>query len=140
MRVSIIVIKKGRNLLNKGGKKDMKKVIIACFFSILMLMVPITTASQTANISSTKNTNTENLSNPEFYLLLEQYVALVTYVETNYVGADKDQAYSILNDIIGSNLRVDAIELADAWEEYSYHPIPQEELDEIEHLILKRKK
>lgn len=110
----------------------MKKVLIACFFAIIMLVVPFTTVAHPSEIPDIKNAPMVNLTTPEFYLEPDQYVGIAFYIETNYIGEEKDQAYAIINGIIGEDLKVDAIKLAEAWEDYAYQPIPQEDLDDIE--------
>lgn len=97
-----------------------------------MLMVPITSAFQTANIPKTKTVNLEDFEEPEIYLDPLSYFYVQNYIEKNFEGEEKTQAYSIFNNIVDSDGKVDFIALSEAWEEYAYKPIPQEELNEIE--------
>ena len=108
----------------------MKKVLIACFLAVLMLMLPITTVAQQSKISEMKNTTSLNVETPQFFLTPDQYVELIIYIEAVFVGEDKDQAYGIIDDIIGTDMKLDPIQLAEAWTEYGYQPIPAQELND----------
>lgn len=107
----------------------MKKVLIACFFAIIMLVVPFTAVSQTSNISTVKNVDNLGVEIPEFYLTKEQLGAIDDFIDDNFEGEDKVLAESIRDHIITSDGKVDIAKLADALVEYTYQPIPQEELD-----------
>ncbi len=108
----------------------MKKVFIACFFTIIMLLVPITSVAKTSNIPKIKNLYNATLSTPEIYLTKNQLREINKFINYNFKGEDKTQAENIRDYIIDSkSLKVDIAKLANALLEYSYQPIPQEELD-----------
>jgi hypothetical protein len=110
----------------------MRKVFLASFIAIMLVMVPITTASQTANVSYIKNIASAGSETTKFIITQAQRHQLDNYIETNFKGEEKDQAFTIANDIINSDLEVDPIKLAEAWATYGYQPIPQEEIDNAE--------
>jgi len=109
----------------------MKKVFIACFFAILMLMVPVTSVASTPNISRIKNlyNTTLTLSTPEIYITERQFREINNFIDAKFDGEDKTKAENIRDNIVDNNRRVDIAKLADALVEYGYQPIPQEELD-----------
>ena len=115
----------------------MKKVFIACFFAIIMALVPITTVAQTPDVENISQTTLEK---PQIFITGGQFWALNIYIEANFEGEAYDQAITIRDEII-TDLDVDLVKLADAWEEHGYQPIPQEELtsasnvDELNALI-----
>ena len=116
----------------------MKKVFIACFFAIIMLMVPFAAVSQTANISNIKNvSNDKNTSTLDieiqFFITNSEYNKIKNYIETEIPEEHKGEAYDILNEIASPHeiygYEVDMIELAEAWEEYGYKSIPEDVLN-----------
>ncbi len=110
----------------------MKKVFIACFLALIMLMVPVTTATKTANMPKMKNISSANVDPPQFFITLEGLNGLYNYIDTNFEDdEDKDDAYELVDGIISSYLEVDIVQLADASEKYGYQPIPEIELDEV---------
>lgn len=110
----------------------MKKILIACFFAILMLLVPFTAVGQTSNISTVKNVSNLGVEIPEFYLTKEQLKEIDEFINDNFEGEDKVLAESIRDYIITPDGKVDISKLADALVEYTYQPIPQEELDLVQ--------
>jgi hypothetical protein len=110
----------------------MKKVLIACFFAIIMLVVPFTAVGQTSNISTVKNVDNLGVEIPEFYLTKEQLKKIDDFIDDNFEGEDKALAESIRDYIITPDGKVDIAKLADALVEYAYQPIPQEELDLVQ--------
>ena len=110
----------------------MRKILIASFMALMLVMVPITTASQTANVTYIKNVASQNTDTPQFFITETQHQELNNYIESNYEGEEKDEAYAIADNIISSDLEVDPVELAEAWTTYGYQPIPQEEIDNAE--------
>jgi len=104
----------------------MKKVIIAFFLVIIMLMVPISSVGKTVNF------NVINLDEDrELYMTEEEYVLLDKYMDNNLNEDEKNQADAILDDILISHdlenkvYIVNATELHEALEEFSYsRPIP----------------
>jgi hypothetical protein len=119
----------------------MKKIIIAIFLAIIMLLVSVSSAVQTANISVDKNFMViEEL--PEFYITSEQSIILSNYIDANFEGAEKQTAQNIVNNIVNNNLEVNLTNLANNLEIYIYAPISETELssvssmDELDALIL----
>ena len=110
----------------------MKKVLIACFFAIIMLVVPFTVVGQTSNISTVKNADNLGVEIPEFYLTKEQLKKIDDFIDDNFEGEDKVLAENIRDYIITPDGKVDIAKLADALVEYAYQPIPQEELDLVQ--------
>ena len=110
----------------------MKKVFLAIFIAIMLVMVPVTSASQTANVTYIKNRAAAGSEEPQFFITQAQRDELDNYIESNYEGEEKDEAYAIANDIISNDLEVDPNKLADAWATHGYQPIPQEEIDNAE--------
>ena len=123
--------------MKQGGRK-MKKVFIACFFAIIMLMVPFAAVSQTANISNIKkvsndkNTFTLDIE-IQFFITNSDYNKIKNYIETEIPEEHKGEAYDILNEIVSPHeiygYEVDMIELAEAWEQYGYKSIPEDVLN-----------
>jgi len=119
----------------------MKKIIIAIFLAIIMLLIPVASAIQTANISVDKNyVASEEL--PEFYITSEQSTILSNYIGTNFEGDEKQTAQNIVNNIVNNNLEVNLTNLANNLEIYIYAPISETELsgvtsmDDLDVLIL----
>ena len=111
----------------------MKKVFIACFFTILMLLVPITSVAKTSEVSKIKNLRNAALETPEIYLTKSQIRDINNFINKNFQGEEKTQAENIRDFIIEpSTGKVDIVKLADSLIEYGYKPIPQEELDLVE--------
>lgn len=110
----------------------MKKVLIACFFAIIMLVVPFTAVGQTSNISTVKNVDNLGVEIPEFYLTKEQLKKIDDFIDDNFEGGDKVLAESIRDYIITPDGKVDIAKLANALVEYTYQPIPQAELNLVQ--------
>jgi len=106
----------------------MKKILIAIFIAILMLMVPVTTVGKTIN-KPEKINNFEEA--PKIYITEEERIQLNEFIENNFEGDNKVQAYTIVNDVINEDLEVDLVELSNALIQYTYNPIPQELLDNV---------
>jgi hypothetical protein len=111
----------------------MKKVFIACFCAILMLMVPITSVASTPDISKLENIYKTAIDTPEIYLTRNQLKQINDFIDDNFEGEDKVKAEGIRDYIIDTNtLKVDIAKLADALVDHGYKPIPQEELDLVQ--------
>jgi len=109
----------------------MRKVIIACFLAILMLMLPVTSVSQTVNTSNITNTSNLNDGIPQIFINDTNFKKINAFIETNFEGDDKVEAYGIRDDIIGDDLKVDIVNLAVAFLEYNFQPIPENKLDAV---------
>jgi len=109
----------------------MKKVFIACFLALIMLMIPVTTAVRTAEISNNINVSSVDVDLPQFYVTEGEYAGINSYIELNFAGEEKEDAYGIRDSIISpDDLEVNIIGLADAFISYSgIEPIPEDELD-----------
>lgn len=110
----------------------MKKVLIACFFAIIMLMVPFTTIAKTETRSDIKKICQTNYEIPEFYITSQQRQLLENFIEANYEGEEKTKAYEVFNTIINTDNEIDIIELANAVYEYGLQQIPAVELNNAE--------
>ena len=111
----------------------MKKVVIACFFAILMLMVPISSVANAPDVSKLKNVCNSPLITPEIYITKSQLKEINRFIDENFEGEDKTKAEDIRDFIIDSEtLKVDIVNLANALVEHGYKPIPQSELDLVE--------
>jgi hypothetical protein len=108
----------------------MKKFFIACFLVVIMLLLPVTSAVSQSNITKIKPVTSLNQETPQFFLTPDQYLEIVLYIEINFEGEEKDQAYAIVDNIIGTDMKLDPIKLAEAWDEYGYQAIPEEELND----------
>ena len=102
----------------------MKKILVASFFAIIMMLVPFTTVAQASDVPKSI------VEKPQFFITEQQLAYLNFYIEASYEGEDYDQAIAIRDDII-TDLEVDLVKLAEAWEEYGYQAIPQEELESV---------
>lgn len=110
----------------------MKKVLIACFLALIMLMVPFTTIAKTENISDTKKISQTLYEIPEFYITSQQRQLLEKFIDTNYEGEEKIDAYEVFNTIVSIDNEIDIIELANAVYEYGVQQIPPAELNNAE--------
>ena len=110
----------------------MKRIFIAIFLTIIMLMVPVTTATKIANMPKMKNISPANVDPPQFFITLEGLNGLYTYIDINFGDEiNKTEAYELVEKIIRSDLEVDIVQLADASEEYGYQLIPDTELNKV---------
>jgi len=110
----------------------MRKILLATFIALMLVMVPITTASKTSNVTFIKNVASQNTENPEFFITETQLYELNNFIESNYEGEEKEEAYAIRDSIISGDMEVDPIALAESWSTHGYQPIPQEEIDNAE--------
>ena len=111
----------------------MKKVVIAIFFAILMLMVPISSVASAPDVTKLKNVYNAPLSTPEIYITQSQLNQTNKFIDDNFEYENKTKAEEIRDFIIeSSTLKVDIANLADALVEHGYKPIPQSELDLVE--------
>jgi len=108
----------------------MKKVFIACFLVILMLMVPFTSVAKTSKISDINYVSSLINETPQFFITPDQYLEIILFIESTFEGDEKYQAYALVYDIIGTDMKLDPIKLAEAWNEYGYQPIPAQELND----------
>lgn len=111
-----------------GGKK-LKKIVIAFFLVIIMLMVPFTTIAKTENTCYINKISPIYYEIPEFYITSQQRQILENFIETNFEGEEKVDAYEVFNTIISSDNEIDIIELANAVYEYGVQQIPAEQLN-----------
>lgn len=106
----------------------MKKIIIACFLVILMLIVPVKVVAQTSNLQKILNSSLLNEELPKILITEDQKIQLISFIEINFEGEDKIQAIDILDDIINVDLEVDLINLSNKLKLYIYEPIPEYDL------------
>lgn len=109
----------------------MKKILIIVFLASILLLAPMTTAVNKVEISD-KNSNDEV---PEIHITNDDRGKINLFIENNFQGEDKNQAYSIRDEIIKptekeDEFNIDLIALADAIQEYGFQEIPEEELNE----------
>lgn len=114
----------------------MKKVVVAIFLAIMMLLVPVSTVGRTVNNHSGKNILSVNNDPPIIYITEEEYGILNLYIDDNFQDDDHALAKTILGEITSYDSEyekyiIDVNELADALDIYSYNqPIPDEYLTE----------
>ncbi len=108
-----------------------KKIILACFLTIIMLMVPVSSALNTVKNTEQKNIYMTSEEKPEFYITSIQRDAIDNYIETNFEGTEKQEAITLIESIINSNLKVDLNELSNSLETYVYTPINETVLSEV---------
>jgi hypothetical protein len=106
----------------------MKKIIIAIFLATIMLLIPVASVVQTANVYFDKNLYMTSEELPEFYITSEQSIILSKYIEENFEGDEKQTAQIIVDDIVNNELEVNLTNLANNLEIYIYAPISETEL------------
>jgi len=109
----------------------MKKVLIACFFVIIMLLVPVTAITQTADISELRSVSQLDEEIPRIFITEEQMIQLVNFIEGNFEDGEKVQAIDILNNVINTELEVDLVNLSNKLTLYIYTPIPEDALNNV---------
>ncbi len=98
----------------------------------LMLIFPITSVAQTNQASNTKDIKPLNDEPvPEIYLTESELQILNQYIENNFDGEEKTEAYNILNKVLGEDLKIDFVELSNSLKDYGYDPIPEELLNSV---------
>ena len=117
----------------------MKRIIIACFLTIILLIVPFTTVARTIDTSKTKKFSSFYVVEPpELFLTIDEYYILSSYIEFNFEGATKEQAKTISQDITifdseEMHYKINTNNLTNAIEEYSsYKIIADDELTKIQ--------
>ena len=106
----------------------MKKVSIACFLVMIMLMIPVTVVAQTSKMQKINNSSLLNEELPKILITENQKNQLINFIEINFEGEEKIQAMDILENIINADLEVDLINLSNKLKLYIYEPIPEDEL------------
>jgi len=110
----------------------MKKAIIACFLVIMMLMVPISSVGKTVDTKSVNNILSNNDETLAIYITEKEFSNLNQYINDNFEGDEKEQADTILNDIVSfdeeyKQYRVNISKLSDTLDLYGYYqPIPED--------------
>lgn len=117
---------------------DMKKILIACFFAALMLMLPLTSVSKTVDIDKIKNFTSFNEEAPEIFITKKERNDLDDYVNRTYEEPNHKEANNIIKSIISSDPEADERYLVDMIElsnflnsSYYYQPIPEDELNNV---------
>lgn len=109
----------------------MKKIIIAFFLAVMLLMVPVSTVGKTVNNPSGKYFLNADDESPVIYITEEELFVLDQFIDQNFEGEDKTQAEAILEEIISYDQEyrlylIDVNELADALDVYGFkQPIPK---------------
>jgi hypothetical protein len=96
-----------------------------------MLLIPVASAVQTANISVDKNLFMASDELPEFYITSEQSIILSSYIDAYFEGEEKQTALNIVDNIVNNELEVNLTNLANNLEIYIYAPINETELYNI---------
>ena len=78
----------------------MKKIIIAFFLVVMLLMVPVSTVGKTVNNPSGKYFLNADDESPVIYITGEELFVLDQFIDQNFEGEDKTQAEAILDDIL----------------------------------------
>ena len=115
---------------------DMKKIIIACFFATIMLLLPLTSVSIDTNNMINNPINEEA---PIICITKDEHNKLYDYVNRNYEEPNIDEAISIIEEIINiypediNKYQVDMVELTNFLNSsYYYQPIPENELNNVQ--------
>lgn len=103
----------------------MKRIFVASFFSIILMLVPITAIAQQSEIPKFEG------DKPIIYITEEQLDLLNAYINLNFEGEEKALAENLRDKII-INLEVDIIQLTEAWEEHGFSKIPKYKLEEAQ--------
>jgi len=108
----------------------MKKIIIAIFLAVMLLMVPVSTVGKTVNNPVGKNILNNGGESPQIFITPEELFVLNQFIDQNFDGELKTQAEEILDSMLSYNPEhrlyiVDVDELADALDIYGFkQPIP----------------
>ena len=110
----------------------MRKICLAFFMAILMLLVPITTVAYRSDITIADNFNVSNEEEiPRFYITELQNQTLNSFVENNFEGTEKEEAIVLLEEVIKEDLEVNISALANKFSLYVYIPIPESKLNDV---------
>jgi hypothetical protein len=109
----------------------MKKILIACFFVVILLLLPISGVTQTAYIPKIRNISKLDEEIPKIYITEMQRIQLVNFIEGTFEEEEKFQAYNILNNVINDDLEVDFVNLSNNLTLYIYTPIPEDDLNNV---------
>jgi len=106
----------------------MKKIMIACFFVMLILMAPISVVAQISKVQEIVNDSILNEDLPKILISEEEKNQLSYFINMTFDVEEKNQAIDILNNIINADLEVNLINLSNKLSLYIYEPIPENEL------------
>lgn len=114
-----------------GGKEHMKKIFATIFLVVLMLLLPINTATISNNIYDLQINSTNSADSPELFITKEQYTSLDAFIENNFEGELKQEAKNIVNNVTTydteeKHYKVIMNNLMDAVEEHGYYKIISE--------------
>jgi hypothetical protein len=109
----------------------MRKIILAFFVAILMLLIPVATNAVTVDIEN-KNYTISDEEEPKIFITPEERDTLELFIEDNFDEEEKTEAYGILNDVLSYDSEyelylVDVDPLVQVIEQYSYFKIIDEE-------------
>ena len=114
----------------------MKKVLVAFFLAIIMILVPVSANAVTVDIKNHPVFNAYNEDAPELFITSDSHSDLERYIDNNY--ANEPQADAILNSIFSYDSEndfflADEDILIDSVEEYGYyHVIPDNDLNNVQ--------
>ncbi len=107
----------------------MRKIFFACFIAMLMLLLPLSAATNSTNKHNPQIITTNDEEKPKIYITEQQNSTINNFIENNFEPNDKQEAYNIKEKIIQKDLQVDLFELSNASLLYNYNPIPQYKLN-----------
>jgi hypothetical protein len=107
----------------------MKKILIASFFAIILLMVPFTAVAQSTNLETIKKISTSDDEMPQIFITQSEREQINQYIYSNIDTDLQAEAGDIVNKIINPDNEVNVIELSNALYLFGFRPIPQEEFN-----------
>lgn len=116
----------------------MKKILIACFMALIIILLPVSVNSVNVNAKKITNPINSKAEEPQMYITTMERLELMVYVNENFEEQNQNQAIAILNTIISYNsdyqlYDIDMPILIKFIENYSYyHIIPQLLIDNAE--------
>ncbi len=106
----------------------MKKIAVSIFLVIIMLLLPISTATISAKNYDLQINSTGEEEEPELFITKSQYSTLGTFIENNFEGDLKQEATDIVENVTSydskeKHYKVLMNNLITAVEEHSYYKI-----------------
>ena len=106
----------------------MKKIIISCFFMMLLILAPLSGVAQISKVREIVNDSLQNEDLPKILITDDQKNQLTYFINITFEGEEKNLANEILNNIINTDLEVNLVNLSNKLSLYIYEPIPENEL------------
>jgi len=111
-----------------GGKEHMKKILVTFFLVLIMLLLPISNATISANTYELQINSTGEEDSPELFITKSQYSTLNTFIDNNFEGDLKQEATDIVENVTSYNseekhYKIIMNNLITAVEEHGYYKI-----------------